>query len=101
MASMISANPATGEVLGRYEELSDAELEARVARAAQTFRSWRRRPFAERAALLVRAAEVLEQKKEHWGRIMTLEMGKTFKSAVAEAEKCAWVCRFYAEHAER
>jgi succinate-semialdehyde dehydrogenase/glutarate-semialdehyde dehydrogenase len=101
MATMTSVNPATGEVLGRYEELSDAELEARLARAAQTFRSWRRRPFADRAALLVRAAEVLEQKKEHWGRIMTLEMGKTFRSAVAEAEKCAWACRFYAEHAER
>jgi len=101
MATLSSVNPATGEVLGRFEELSDAELEARIARAAQTFRSWRRRPFAERAALLVRAAEVLEQRKEHWGRIMTLEMGKTFRSAVAEAEKCAWVCRYYAEHAGR
>ncbi len=101
MATMSSVNPATGEVLGRFEELSDAELEARIGRAAQTFRSWRRRPFADRAALLVRAAEVLEQRKEHWGRTMTLEMGKTFKSAVAEAEKCASACRFYAENAER
>jgi succinate-semialdehyde dehydrogenase/glutarate-semialdehyde dehydrogenase len=101
MATMTSVNPATGEPLGRFEELSDAELEARLARADQTFRTWRRRSFAERAALLVRAAEVLEQRKEHWARTMTLEMGKTFKSAVAEAEKCAWVCRFYAENAER
>jgi len=101
MASMTSVNPATGEVLGRYDELSDPELEARLARAAQTFRAWRRRPFAERAALVARAGEVLEQRKEHWGRLMTLEMGKTFKSAVAEAEKCAWACRFYAENAER
>jgi succinate-semialdehyde dehydrogenase/glutarate-semialdehyde dehydrogenase len=101
MATMSSVNPATGEVLGTFEELSDGEVEARVARAAETFRSWRRRPFAERAALLVRAAEVLEQRKEHWGRIMTLEMGKTFRSAVAEAEKCAWGCRYYAEHGER
>jgi succinate-semialdehyde dehydrogenase/glutarate-semialdehyde dehydrogenase len=101
MASMTSVNPANGEVLGKYEELSDAELEARLARAAQTFRVWRRRPFADRAALLVRAAEVLEQRKERWGRLMTLEMGKTLQSAVAEAEKCAWACRFYAESAER
>ena len=101
MATMTSVNPATGEVLGRFEELSDAELEARIGRAAQTFRSWRRRPFAERAALMRRAAEVLDERKEHWGRIMTLEMGKTFKSAVAEAEKCAWVCRHYAGEAER
>jgi succinate-semialdehyde dehydrogenase/glutarate-semialdehyde dehydrogenase len=101
MATMSSVNPATGEVLARYEELSDAALEARLARAAQTFRAWRRRPYAERASLLVRAAEVLEQRKEHFARTMTLEMGKTFKSAVAEAEKCALACRFYAENGER
>jgi succinate-semialdehyde dehydrogenase/glutarate-semialdehyde dehydrogenase len=98
---MTSVNPATGETFGRFEELSDAELEARLARAAETFRAWRRRPFAERAALMRRAADVLDARKEHWGRIMTLEMGKTLKSAVAEAEKCAWVCRYYAENAER
>ena len=101
MATLSSVSPATGEVLARFDELSDAELEARIARAAQTFRTWRRRPFAERAALMARAADVLEQRKEQWGRLMTLEMGKTFKSAVAEAEKCAWACRFYAENAER
>jgi succinate-semialdehyde dehydrogenase/glutarate-semialdehyde dehydrogenase len=101
MPTMSSVNPATGEVFGRFDELSDAELEAKLARAAEAFKAWRRRPFAERAALLVRAAEVLETRKEHWARTMTLEMGKTFKSAVAEAEKCAFVCRFYAEHAER
>jgi succinate-semialdehyde dehydrogenase/glutarate-semialdehyde dehydrogenase len=98
---MTSVNPATGETFGRFEELSDAELEARLARAAETFRAWRRRPFAERAALMRRAADVLDERKEHWARIMTLEMGKTLKSAVAEAEKCAWVCRYYADHAER
>ncbi len=101
MATMTSVNPATGELLGRFEELSDAELEARVARAAQTFRTWRRRPYAERASLMAAAADVLERRKDHWARIMTLEMGKTLKSAIAEAEKCAWACRFYAENAER
>ena len=101
MATMTSVNPASGEVLGRFDEISDAELEARLARAAQTFRTWRRRPFAERARLVSAAGDVLERCKDHWARIMTLEMGKTLKSAVAEAEKCAWVCRFYAEHGER
>src|SRR5512138_702987 len=101
MASMSSVNPATGETFGRFDEISDAELDARLARAAATFRTWRRRPFAERAALLARAGDVLDRRKEHWGRIMTLEMGKTFRSAIAEAEKCAWVCRFYAENGER
>ncbi len=101
MATMASVNPANGEVLAKFEEISDPEVEARLARAVQTFRTWRRRPFAERAALLVRAAGALEGRKEHWARTMTLEMGKTFKSAVAEAEKCALACRFYAENAER
>jgi succinate-semialdehyde dehydrogenase/glutarate-semialdehyde dehydrogenase len=100
MGAMTSVNPATGEAFGRFEELSDAELESRLARAAEAFRAWRRRPFAERAALMRRAGDVLEGKKEHWGRTMTLEMGKTLRSAVAEAEKCAWVCRYYAETAE-
>jgi succinate-semialdehyde dehydrogenase / glutarate-semialdehyde dehydrogenase len=101
MATMTSVNPATGEVLARFDELSDAELEARLARAAATFRSWRRTGLRERAALLGRAADVLEARKEHWGRIMTAEMGKTLKAAIGEAEKCAWVCRYYAEHGER
>ncbi len=98
---MSSVNPATGEVLATFDELSDADLEARLAKAAAAFRAWRRRPFAERAAVLRRAGDVLEARKEHWGRTMTLEMGKTLASAISEAEKCAWVCRYYAENAER
>ncbi len=101
MATMSSINPATGEALVRLEEISDAEIDARLSRAVQTFRTWRRRPFADRGALMRRAADVLESRKEQLGRTMTLEMGKTFKAAVGEAEKCAWVCRFYADGAER
>jgi succinate-semialdehyde dehydrogenase/glutarate-semialdehyde dehydrogenase len=95
--ALTSVNPATGEVLARFDEHSDVEVERRLARAAEVFRSWRRRPFAERARLLLRAAEVLERGKERFGRLMTQEMGKTLRAAVAEAEKCAWACRFYAE----
>jgi succinate-semialdehyde dehydrogenase/glutarate-semialdehyde dehydrogenase len=101
MATMTSVNPATGEVLARFDELTDAELEARLAQAASAFRSWRRTGFGERAALLRRAADVLEGQKERWGGIMTAEMGKTLKAAVSEAEKCAWVCRYYADHGAR
>jgi succinate-semialdehyde dehydrogenase/glutarate-semialdehyde dehydrogenase len=100
MPAPSSVNPATGEVLARFEEHSDAELERRLSRAAEVFRVWRRRPTGERARLLARAAEVLEAGKERYGRLMTTEMGKTLASAVAEAEKCAWACRYYAEHAE-
>ncbi len=94
-----SINPATGERLATFEPLTNAELETRLERAAARFASWRRTPIAERASALRRAAELLEAEKERWGRLMTLEMGKPLAAAVAEAEKCAWACRFYAEHA--
>jgi len=101
MATMATVNPATGEVLARFDEISDREVDARLSRAREAFRAWRQRPFAERAAVMHRAAEMLDGRKEHWGRTMTLEMGKTLQSAIAETEKCAWVCRYYAENAER
>src|SRR5262249_6042682 len=63
------------------------------------FPRWRAVPFAERAARMTRAAELLDAHKQELGRVMTLEMGKPVGAAVAEAEKCAWVCRYYAEHA--
>ncbi|HSN15286.1 MAG TPA: NAD-dependent succinate-semialdehyde dehydrogenase [Anaeromyxobacteraceae bacterium] len=101
MSTLSSINPATGETFARYEELTDGELEARLARAAERFQTWRRLPIAQRAALMARAAEVLEAQKERLGRTMTLEMGKTLKAAIGEVEKCAWVCRYYAENGER
>ena len=99
--SMKSINPATGELLREVDTLDDAQLEARLALAERAFAEHRATSFAERAERMRRAGELLESRKEHWGRIMTLEMGKPLAAAVAEAEKCAWVCRYYADHAER
>ncbi|MCU1256556.1 MAG: aldehyde dehydrogenase [Candidatus Angelobacter sp.] len=96
-----SVSPLTGELLREYEQHSDEMVENKIALAAATFRDYRKVSFAKRAAMMVRAAEILEQEKETFGRIMTQEMGKTFKSAVQEAEKCAFGCRYYAENAER
>jgi len=101
MTTLTSVNPATGEVIARTEEHSEAEVERRISRAMEVFRLWRRRPIAERARLIGRAAEVLEAGKERYGKLMAQEMGKTLKSAIAEAEKCAWGCRYYAENGER
>ena len=98
---MQSVNPATGEVLKSYQEHDQAEVERRVALAAETFRAYRRTSFAQRAGWMNRAGQLLEAEKAALGRLMTLEMGKTLKSAIGEAEKCAWVCRYYAEQAER
>jgi len=99
--AIATVNPATGETLKTFEPLSDAQLEAKLQKAANTFLSYRKVPFAERARMMLKAAAILESEKENYGRVMTTEMGKTFRSAVDEAAKCAWVCRYYAENAER
>src|ERR1700730_15487944 len=94
-------NPATGQVLKTFEPLSDAQLEQKLQRAADAFPRHRQMSFADRAQRMSRAADILENEKETFARIMTTEMGKTFRSAVEEAAKCAWVCRYYAENAEQ
>ena len=94
-------NPATGETLRTFDPLTDAELDDKIAHAARTFRTYRRTRLAERAAWLLRAAEILEAEQGAMGRLMTTEMGKLVKAGGEEAVKCAWGCRFYAEQAPR
>src|SRR5262245_25911606 len=97
---MSSINPATGAVLQTFDSLTEQQLEEKLARAAETFRAHRRTSFANRAETMLRAAEILESEKQVFARTMTLEMGKPINAAVQEAEKCARVCRYYAENAE-
>jgi succinate-semialdehyde dehydrogenase / glutarate-semialdehyde dehydrogenase len=99
--TVASVSPLTGELLREFEQHSDDTVENKIALAAATFREYRKTPFATRAAMMVRAAEILDKEKDTFGRTMTQEMGKTLKSAVQEAEKCALGCRYYAENAER
>ena len=96
-----TTNPATGETLRTFQPLTEAELEARLACAAEAYRRHRRTTVADRARRMLRAAEILEQEKERFGRLMVTEMGKPIKAAMDEAVKSAWGCRYYAEHAER
>src|SRR5260370_4739769 len=99
--AIATINPATGQVLKTFEALSDAQIEVKHEKAADTFLSYRKVPFAERARMMLKAAEILDGEKETFARVMTTEMGKTLRSAVDEAAKCAWVCRYYAENAEK
>src|SRR3984957_2224566 len=99
--AIATVNPATGETIKTFEPLSDARLEEKLHRAACAFAAFRNTSFASRAALMLRAAEILEADKQDVARVMTTEMGKTYRSAVDEVAKCAWVCRYYAENAER
>jgi succinate-semialdehyde dehydrogenase / glutarate-semialdehyde dehydrogenase len=92
-------NPATGETLKTFEAESAGSIEQKLTLAQQVFEQYRTTPMAQRAEWLNNAAAILERDKAKFGAIMTTEMGKTLKSAIAETEKCAWVCRYYAEHA--
>jgi succinate-semialdehyde dehydrogenase/glutarate-semialdehyde dehydrogenase len=96
-----SVNPATGERLRAFEAHTPAEVENRLAAAEAAFKSWRRRPVAERAEVLRRAGEILEKEQRAFGAVMTAEMGKLIGAAAQEAQKCAAACRYYADHAER
>jgi succinate-semialdehyde dehydrogenase / glutarate-semialdehyde dehydrogenase len=99
--AITSINPATGGEIKTFESLTDEQIDEKLGLAARAFRRYWKTPFSDRAKKMVRAAEILEEEKEEFARLMTSEMGKTFTAAVAEAEKCAWVCRYYAENAER
>ena len=99
--AIASINPATGATLQVFDPLSASGIEQKLAHAFATFQSYRKTSFAQRAQWLHNAAGVLDEGKQEYGRIMTLEMGKTLNSAIAEAEKCALGCRYYAENGER
>jgi succinate-semialdehyde dehydrogenase/glutarate-semialdehyde dehydrogenase len=98
MTTFRSINPATGATLAEFPGLSSSELESKLARAHSAAPAWRRTPVAERAAIVARLADLLEQDKDRLGRLMTMEMGKPIQAAIDEAAKCASGCRFYAEH---
>ncbi len=99
--AIATVNPATGEVVKTFAPLSDAEIETKLQLAVSVFKAGRKTPFAERARRMLKAAEILERDKDKFAHLMTLEMGKTYKSAVAEAVKCTTACRYYAENTER
>ncbi len=98
--AIATTNPATGEVLKEFAEISDEELDHRVEAASQVSSRLRRTSFSERAGWMRRAGEILDEEQESLAHLMTTEMGKTITSARAEVAKCAKGCRFYAEHAE-
>src|SRR6184192_657575 len=95
-----SINPATGEVLESFQEMTTSEVDRILEAAYTTFHEWRSRPFADRAKKMREAARVLRAAREKYARTMALEMGKPIVQGEAEVEKCASVCDYYAEHAE-
>lgn len=98
--AIATINPATGETLATFTSLNEAEIATKIAIAQSTYQEYRQTTFAQRSQWLKNAADILEQDCDKFAQTMTQEMGKTFKSAIAEVKKCALVCRFYAEKAE-
>ena len=98
--TMTVVNPATGETMQSYAELTAAEVTAAIADAHQAFCRWRQTTFAERARLMKRAAATLQTRANEYAVLMAQEMGKPVRDGRAEVEKCAWVCEYYADNAE-
>src|SRR5688572_16349621 len=95
-----SINPATGESVGTYPFLTDAEIEAALVRASRANVTWSAMSCAERAVPMRAAAELLRAEKGDLAKAITQEMGKPLGEAEAEMEKSAWNCEYVAEHAE-
>ena len=95
-----SINPATETVIATYPALSTVDIQQIISAAQAEFTIWRSSSFTRRSELMHQAAIILRENKVELGKLITTEMGKILSEAVAEVEKCAWVCDYYADNAE-
>ncbi len=93
-----SINPATNELIKEFNEYSDKEIQEIIEKSHKAFLNWKKLSYEERGSIIKKAGEILLEKKEKYAEILTLEMGKPYTQAVAEVEKCAWVCEYYAHN---
>lgn len=98
---MKTINPATGQTIKEYEVLTSDEVKGVIEGTHRTFLHWRKTDFSERAALMKRVGEIVRNNAETYAELMAREMGKPVKDGRAEAQKCSWVCDYYAENAEK
>lgn len=97
---LTSTNPANGVTVETYEEHSAEDIKTILDQVDKSQKEWSRKDFSTRSSLMKNAAKRLRDEKDKYARRMTIEMGKTLKSALSEVEKCAWGCDYYADHAE-
>lgn len=98
---MKSINPYNQEVVFEHKEFTVKQVEEAIDRSQTAFTEWRKTSFEERAKLFMDLADILEKNKAKYVKVMALEIGKPISQGIAELEKCAWVCRYYAENAEK
>lgn len=96
--AIATVNPATGKTLKTFTPLNSVEIEAKISLAEATYQEYRKIPLNQKSEWLQKAANLLEENAPKLAQMMTIEMGKPIKSALAEVNKCAWVCRYYAEN---
>jgi succinate-semialdehyde dehydrogenase/glutarate-semialdehyde dehydrogenase len=100
MSAITTKNPYTQEDLKTYNLISDKELKQKLDLAEEQFQNWKSLQIKDRSKLLSNVAELLVERKESYAKLMTQEMGKPITQGIAEIEKCAWVCDFYAKNAD-
>jgi acyl-CoA reductase-like NAD-dependent aldehyde dehydrogenase len=100
MSNIQTINPATGKILATYENSKPEEVSSKVKVAREAFVMWKKLDISERAEYMRRLGRVMRKNREEYARLVTEEMGKPIRQSLAEIEKCAWVCDYYAEHAE-
>jgi acyl-CoA reductase-like NAD-dependent aldehyde dehydrogenase len=100
MSKIETINPATGKVIATYDNETPDQVSKRVKAGREAFASWKKRDLSERTELMRRLGRVMRKSREEYARVVTEEMGKPIRQSLAEVEKCAWVCDYYADHAE-
>lgn len=98
-AMLVSRNPYNNEIIYKIEELSEIEIESKLEQGNRVFNQWRKIDIKERCMLLLKLAQVLFEEKEILAETISLEMGKPISQSIAEIEKCAWLCNYYAAEA--
>src|SRR3989338_3787144 len=101
MAKMQSINPATEEVMNEYECLTTGQATEELEKSRKAWEKWKKTPVKKRVEPLKKLAGLMKAHSRKYGEIMSKEMGKPIKQAIAEAEKCAWACEYYAENAKK
>jgi succinate-semialdehyde dehydrogenase/glutarate-semialdehyde dehydrogenase len=98
--TFVATNPTTGDMIASYPMMSEEGVNEIILAAQETQLIWSKCEISERTEILADLGSILRKRKEEFGRLMTLEMGKPIQQSISESEKCAWVCDYYAEHAE-
>ncbi len=99
--NLISINPANNEILESHKEFSNDNVNQIIDSSYDAYVEWRNKSISYRSKKMKNLAELLRKRKEELGILMTQEMGKPINQSIAEAEKCAWVCEYYADNAEQ